>query len=149
MAANHYKLPCPYCRGKGFTAIQSKELAKEDRLEPLDIQILRSLWQFIAIHLGLPSADDIAEMLGSSATARLVTHRLRKLRGKGFLSGRGGLRMVPNLAHFLDWNIELPEENKIVIDLVDRGTIKPSPLSFRTLLARHARKYETHEDSDE
>lgn len=94
--------------------------------DPVDLHVLRAIWQYLAIHLAPPSADDIATMVPAVLrSARHVWSRLAILREKGYVTARNGLRKVPYRAHFLDWNISLPEPESLVLEGQEPEDDKP------------------------
>ena len=118
-----YKLPCPCCRGQGIIQI---ERPGNKEFDPVDLHVLRAIWQYMAIHLAPPSADDIAAMVPAVLrSARHVWARLAILRETGFVTARNGLRKVPYRAHYLDWNISLPEPESLVLEVPEPEDDKP------------------------
>lgn len=114
--SNLRRLPCPHCRGHGYQKLDTLEQARRNPLDIADAQILKAYWQFLAIHRGPPTSSDLAEMLPLLGTTAYFTRRIKRLRSLRYIGARGDLRKVPYLAHYLDWNINIPETRQLMVD---------------------------------
>ncbi len=136
------RLPCPYCRGHGYQRVDPpRQSAVQSPLETLDVQILKAYWQFLAMHHGPPTAQDIAEMIPQLGTQQLFARRLKNLQRLGYIGPRQELRKVPFLAHFLDWNIVLPEPANLMVDDPPVAASKePDTKSWLSLMRQHGQQ---------
>ena len=101
------------------------ERSRNSEFDPADLHVLRAIWRY-GDPPGPPSTDDIAAMVPAVLrSARHVWARLAILREKGFVTARNGLRKVPYRAHYLDWNISLPEPESVVLEVREPEDDKP------------------------